>query len=140
MWRSKKLIIGLVATTLLVSACIGGVALAQENEEESQSEAPINTLWDKVATILQDDGVNITSEQLQTAFSEAQEQLRTEALQNRLEELVAEGKITQEQADEYLKWMEAKPDVPLDFGFHGRGGFRGMGGMRGWGGPCIPTE
>jgi len=141
MWRSKKFIIGLIATVLLVSASIGGVALAQTgDEEESQLEAAINTLWDKVATILQDDGVNITSEQLKDAFSQAQSEIRNEALKTWLQSMVAQDKITQEQADDYIKWIEAKPDVPFGFGFKAHGGFRGMGGMRGWGRLCIPTQ
>lgn len=140
MWRSKKFIFGLLATVLLVSASIGGVALAQENEEDSQPEAPINTLWDKVATILQDDGVNVTSEQLKDAFRQAQGQIQNEALKTWLQSLVEEGRITQQQADDYLKWIEAKPDTPLGFGFKGRGGFQRMGRIRGWGGPCIPTQ
>jgi len=140
MWRSKKFIIGLLATVVLVSASIGGVALAQDNEEDSQPEAHLEALWDKVAQILQDEGINITSEQLKDAFSQAQGQMRTEAMENYLKKLVEEGRLSQEEADEYLKWWQAKPDGPAIFGFRGHGGFRCMGGMRGWGGPCIPTQ
>jgi len=140
MWRSKKFIIGLLAVILLVSASLGGVALAQDNEEDSQPAATLNAVWDKVATILQDEGVNITSDQLQNAVAKAQEQMRTEALENFLQKLVEKEKITQEEADQYLEWWLAKPDVSFGFGFRGHSGFRGIGGMRGWGGPCFPTQ
>lgn len=140
MWRSKNFITGLLAIILLVSASIGGVALAQDDEEDSQPAATFDAVWDKVATILQDEGVDITSEQLQDAFSSAQEQMRTEALENYLQKLVEEDRITQEEADRYLEWRLAKPDVSFGFGLRGHGGFRGTGGMRGWGGPCFPAQ
>jgi hypothetical protein len=141
MWRSKKfLIIGVLATVLIAGACIGGVALAQDNEDDSQPTAAINTLWDKVATILQNEGVNVTSEQLKDAFTQAGKEMQTQALQDYLKNLVTQGKITQGQADDYLKWWQAKPDVPIGFGLRGHGRLPGMGGFRGWGGPSAPTQ
>jgi hypothetical protein len=143
MWRRKKFVIlGLLAAVLIAGASIGGIALAQGNgtEDDSQPTLVTSTLWDKVATILQDDGVNVTSEQLQNAFKEAQGQIQTEALQNRLNKLVAEDKITQEEADEYLKWLESRPDIANKLGTGGHFRFFGIGGMRGWGGLCIPTK
>ena len=141
MWRSKKsIIIGVLATVLVAGACIGGVALAQDSEDDSQPIATINTLWDKVATILQNEGVNVTSEQLKEAFTQAGKEIQSEALQNYLQNLVEQGKINQEQADEYFEWWQAKPDAPIGFGFGGRARFPGMGGFRGWGGPCLPVQ
>lgn len=142
MWRSKKfIIIGVLATVLVAGASIGGVALAQtENGDDSQPTTAVNTLWDKVATILQNEGVNVTSEQLKDAFAQAGKEMRSEALQDYLQNLVKEGKITQEQADEYFKWWQAKPDVPIGFGFGGHGRLPGIGGFRAWGRICIPIE
>jgi len=71
---------------------------------------------------------------------DSEPEAKYEALENYLQSLVEQEKITQAQADEYLNWWQSKPDVPLQFGFHGHGGFRGMGGMRGFGWPCPPTE
>jgi hypothetical protein len=141
MWRHKKIIfIGVLATVLVAGACIGGVALAQDNQDNSQPTATTSTLWDKVATILQNEGVNVTSEQLKNAFNQAQKDMQSEALQNFLQNLVKEGKITQEQADQYFNWWQAKPDVPIGFGFGGHGRLPGMGGLRGWCEPSAPTE
>ena len=143
MWRRKKFVIlGLLAAVLIAGASIGGIALAQgdDTEDDSQPASVTNTLWDKVATILQDDGVNVTSEQLKNAFKEAQGQIQTEALQNRLNKLVAEDKITQEEADDYLKWFESRPDIANRLGIGDHFSFFGIGRMRGWGGLCIPTE
>lgn len=138
MWRSKKLIIiALVAAVILVGS-IGGVALAVDNRGNSQPQASANveassnvTVWDRVATILKGNGVNVTSEQLKTAFTKAQGELQTEGMQKRLQSMVEQGTITQQQADAYLNWWKTKPDVPAGFGFKGHGGFRGMGGMMG---------
>lgn len=136
MWRNKKLIIIAVVAAVVVLGSIGGIALAVDNSQ-SQASSNVTTVWDKVAGILKGEGVNVTSDQLKGAFTKAQGELQTEAMQKRLQSMVAEGKMTQEQADAYLNWWKAKPDAPAGFGFRGRGGFGGMGGMRGFG--CQPA-
>ena len=63
--------------------------------------------------------------------------MRQEAMANRLEELVEEGVMTQEEADQYKEWCDARPDVPLQNKFGSmrfQSGFRGHGGMHGHGG------
>ncbi len=138
MWRSKKFIlIAALLATVVLAGSIGGIALAQTGTgDDSQPK----TILDRVAEILVGKGVNVTSEQLKDAFIQAQSDMRTEALKNRLQSLVDEDKITQSEADQYLEWWQAKPDVALKFGFGRDGGFRGMGRLRGWGCPCVPTE
>jgi len=132
MWRRKKFILIGVLVAVVLFASIGGVVLAQaENGDDSQPK----TLLARVAEKL---GIN--QQELEDAFTEAQSEMRDEALDTYLQNLVDEGKITQEQADQYLNWWQAKPDVPVEFGFGGRGGFRGMGGMRGFGWPCAPDN
>ncbi len=137
MWRSKKfIVIGLIATVLLVGS-IGGIALAQtEDGEDSQPGG----ILERVAAILVDDGVNITPEQLKDAFSQAQSDMRAEAMQTRLQNLVDQGKITQEEADEYQQWLQSKPDMSSGFGFKSWGGFRGGHRMHGFRAPALPTE
>ena len=135
MWRSKKFLLVAVLATMVLAGSIGGIALAQtENDDDSQPQ----TLLERVAAILVDEGVNITSEQLKDAFTQAQSDIRTEAMEDRLAQLVQEGVIEQDEADAYLEWQQVRPDVPVGFGFGGRGGFRGMGGVRGFGGLCAP--
>ena len=143
MWRSKKFIVMVLLATALLAGGIGGVVLAADNGEEADSQpgSQYGTLLDRVCEIYQEKtGVAIDQEVLKDAFSQAQSDMRTEALQNRLQNLVDQGKITQEEADQYQAWQQSKPDVPAGFGPHGFGRFRGMGGPRGWGGPCAPTE
>jgi hypothetical protein len=98
MWRSKKFVlVALLAVVVLVGS-IGGVALAQENEEGK----PRVTLLARVAEIL-----GIDQQQVEDAFAQA----RSEARDNRIQDLVDQGKITQEQADQYKAWLQARPDM-----------------------------
>ena len=140
MWKRKKFIIIVVSVALVLVGSIAGVALAQtETSDDSQTE----TLFDRVAEIIVNEGVNVTSDQLKDAFTEAQSDMHIEVLQDRLQSLVQEGEITQEEADQYLEWWQAKPDVPAGFEFRGLGGFggmRGMDGMHGFGGLCAPAN
>lgn len=142
MWRSKKVIFSVVLASIMLLGSLGGIALAADDEEEAQPqpETPMSALWDKVATILQGEGVEVTSEQLKASFAQAQEELQAEARADRLQNMVKEGKITQEEADELQEWWDAKPDIKIGPDFYGHGRFPGMGGMRGFGGPCPPAE
>jgi len=146
MRRSKKLIITAVLTAVILAGSIGGVVLA-DNGDNSQSGALFEALWDKVSAIYKEKtGDTLDQEALKEAFAGAQSELRLEAMQNRIQSMVEEGKITQEQADEYLNWQKAMPEIADGFGFrghigfHGMGGLRGMGGMHGFGTLCAPTE
>ncbi len=137
MWRRRKFIVVALLATVVLAGSIGGVALAQTEEgDDSQPK----TLFERVTDILVGEGVNITSEQLKDAFTQAQSDLRSDALRSRLQALVGEGKITQPEADEYLEWWQAKPDVPAGFSFKGRGGFRGMHGVPDWGHSHLPPQ
>ena len=134
MKRRKKLIVGVVLAAVLLFGSLGGVALADDGDD-SQPGALFGALWEKVTAIYeQKTGDTLDQEALKEAFADARAEMRAEAMQNRLQNLVEEGTITQEQADEYLDWQKARPDVP--FG----PGFRGMGGMRGWCVPHAPVE
>lgn len=142
MWRSKKFIAITLATVLVVGSTVG-VVLAADNGDEDGSlpEARPEALLDRVCAIYQENtGVAIDPQALQDAFAEAQNEMRDEALDSYLQNLVEQGEITQEQADQYLEWWQSRPDVPIGFGFRGHGGFRAMGGPHGWGGPCPRTE
>ena len=146
MWKKKRVIIGVLAAVLLVSASIGGVALAQDNEENSQPK----TLFARVADIL-----GIEQQVVEDAFAQAQTEMRAEALDSWLQRMVDEGIMTEEEATRYKEWLEAKPDmdeyreklkdwfeakpdISGGFGFRSFGGFRGiLGGPHGRGGICI---
>ena len=130
MWRSKKFIMVTLLVAVVLVGSIGGVALAQtENGDDSQPK----TLLARVAEIL-----SIDQQELEDAFAEARSEMQAEALDSRLQYLVDQDEITQDEADQYKAWMESRPDVSVGFGFKGHGGFRGMHGIRGFGSPCAP--
>jgi len=141
MWRNRKIIVAVLVGALLVTGLIGGVALAQDNA----GGTPANTndsqpkLLERVAEIL-----GIDQQQLEDAFAQARTERQDAALQNYLDKLVAEDKITQDEADEYWTWWHSKPDMtPYQqwkeaqpdlgvrglFGGHGSGGGMKRGGF-----------
>ncbi len=135
MRKSKKFILAVVLVIVVLLGSTAAVVFAQTGNGD---DGPAKTLLARVAEIL-----DIDQQVLEDAFTQAQSEMQTEALENYLQSLVEQDKITQEQADDYLGWWQARPDVPARFGFGGRGGFRGMGGPRGmhsFGWPCAPTE
>ena len=141
MWRSKKFIIIAILTVVVLAAALGGVAIAQGDDQSNNQTAttnPMSTLLDKVATIYQQNtGTAIDSQELQKAFTQAQKDIRSEALDKYLNSLVEKGKITADQAKQYKDWLNSKPDVQIGPGMKGGPrGFGRFGGMfRGWGSP-----
>jgi hypothetical protein len=119
--RKTKIILGGVFAGVLMAGIVGGVALAKSADSSTG-----NTLFARAATIL-----GISEQSLQDAFSQAQKEIQAENLDTYLKSLVADGKITQAQADEYKQWWQSKPgDIPAlnepgEFGGHMRHGFSG---------------
>ena len=157
MWRKKKFIIGVIIAVVVLAGSLGGVALAQSGDEDTTNpEARCGALLGKVCEIYNanpDRPGDIDCDLLEAAFTQAHEELRPEcpapgtmpergkmdleAMQERLQTLYDEGKITQEQFENMKARLEAMPDDMPAFGFRGHGGFPGFGGF---GGPCAPAE
>ena len=66
-----------------------------------------DTIMTLVAGIL-----GIDKQDLENAYHQAQSEFRENALNTRLQELVKQGDWTQQQADAYKAWLQARPDVP----------------------------
>ena len=120
MWRSKKLIISMVLLALVLAGSIGGIVYAQEGDEENAS--PKAVLLEKVA-----DKLGIDQQQLEDAFAEAIAEMRDEAQLKWLEKAVEEGWLTEEEAQQYSEWWQARPDVQFNFGGRDFGGLGGHG-------------
>ena len=116
MWRSKKFIIIAVLIALVLAGTIGGVAMAQANDDDNNPPQAGNvSLLEKVAEIYEKNtGVAIDAQELKKAFTEAGQAIKDEALDNYLQKLVDDGKITQEQADAFKAWLESKPTMLTD--------------------------
>jgi hypothetical protein len=127
MWIKKHLLLltVLAAMVILVTGIVGGVVYAQNGDTQTGNDSS-KTLMARVATIL-----NIDQTKLEDAFAQAQKDMQKEAQTARMAKLVADGKITQAQADQYQAWLESKPELPAGVGLEGNGGFRG--GPRGMG-------
>ena len=124
MKRSKKFIIIAVTVAAVLAGTLSGVAFAQtENGDDGQPETKWGALLDRVLDIYEEKtGVAIDQEALKDSFVQARSEMRDEALRNRLQNLVDQGQITQEEADEYLEWGQARPDIPLLRSFRHFGG------------------
>lgn len=125
MWRNKKLILSAVLAAVLLLGTLGGVVLAQDDVgNETQVQDRCGVLLDKITTVYEENtGVAIDEEQLKEAFKQAHREMVNEAVQTRLQKMVENEVITQEEADQYLEWWQARPDVQL-----GGPGLRGFGG------------
>jgi hypothetical protein len=152
MRSSRKILLIAVLAVLIIGGTLGGVAIAKADDQNNttttvvatsnQTQDRLSTLMDKVAEIYQQNtGVTLDSQQLSTAFKQAEEAIRNDRIGSFLDKLVENGKITQDQADQFTQWWNSKPDVPLNLGAGGLPGKFGgkvgrFGGMfRGW---CLP--
>ena len=118
--RKRWIVVSVVMAALAI-ALTGGAIMAQDEDSSK-------TFAGRVAEIL-----GLEEDTVSDAMQQAKEEMRDEALKAKLDALVADGTMTQEDADAYLEWLESRPDV--DFGGGGRGfhGKRGFGRKHGWG-------
>jgi len=150
MRKCKWFIPVVVLSILLIGGITGGVvAAASDNssstEDQSQATNRYQELLDRACAIYEEEtGVAIDSEQLKDALDQARSEIQDEALESRLQNLVDEGKMTQEEADQYLEWWQSRPDIELPLpglGGHGHGGGMMLGrGFQAWGGPWFAPD
>jgi uncharacterized membrane protein len=151
-WKRKWFIPAVVVSVLLIGGIVGGLVVAGSDSSsnatagnQTQATDRYQALLDRTCAIYEENtGVAIDSGQLRDALEQAQSEMRDEALQSSLQNLVDQGKITQEEADQYLEWWQSRPDVGLPLpGLGGHGLWAGMmrgGGFQPWGGPpCVPN-
>ena len=97
----KRVFLALTLTGVLAMAAIGGTVLAQTAEDEEGGDS----FAERVAIIL-----GLETEVVEDAMQQAQRELHDERIQAHLDALVESGRLTQEEADEYLKWLMARPE------------------------------
>jgi uncharacterized membrane protein len=148
MRKRKWFIAVVVVSVLLIGAITGGVVAAVNNSSSNTTAGNQSQVIDRYQALLdracaiygETVGIAIDPEQLKEALQQARSEMQDEALQNWLQELVDKGKMTQEEADQYLEWWQSRPDSELPLpglGGHGSGG--GMMWGRGFGpggAPC----
>ena len=121
--RKRWIIVSVVMAALAI-AITGGAIMAQDEDEDSSK-----TFAGRVAEIL-----GLEEDTVADAMKQAKEDMRDEAVKAKLDALVEDGKMTQEDANAYLEWLQSEPDVDFGGGF-GRGfhGKRGFSRKHGWG-------
>jgi hypothetical protein len=113
-------ILGLGINTAIVAASDdtsdqdSTTTVVSESDETDTEESQFDIFVSKVA-----DKLGLDEETVATAMEEAREEMRMEALAERLQEAVDEGTITQEEADEILEWMQSRPDALDELGGFG---------------------
>ena len=125
--RRRWIVVSVLAAVLSVGA-IMGTALAQTDDSDGESDDGDSSSVSRFVEVLADK-LDIGEEELQSAIDETREELRAEfeagaeaKLIAKLDEMVTAGKLTQEQADEYLSWYRDGPDGVKGFGAaRGRG-------------------
>ncbi len=115
MWRSKKFILIAVLVALVLVGSVTGVTYAH-TKSQADSQAGVllasdnasqsKALLARVASIL-----GVDQQKLENAFAQAQRDMQAEALDKYLQNLVDQGKITKEQADQYKQWWQSRPDM-----------------------------
>ncbi len=154
MRKRKWLVPVVVASVLLIGGLVGGAIVAAQDspsniEDQSEAANRNQALLERVCAIYEENtGVSIDQEQLKDALKQARSELRDEALEKWLQNLVNDGKITEQEASQLLDWWQSRPDVELPL--LGFGGLRPGGSIMQGGGfqfqgylcpvPDAPTE
>ena len=100
---SRILLSSLLAMTMVVGTT--GAAIADDGQN---TQPKPDGLLARVAQIL-----NIDVQKLKDAFQQALAEMRTERQNEGLQNLIDNGKLTQEQADQLKAWLDSRPaDIP----------------------------
>ncbi len=107
-WLFVPIIVGLLALGITV----GGV-LAQDGGD---GDGTAKSFAGRVAAIL-----GLGEDEVKDAFTKAATEARQDRLVSKLDQLVEQGRITEDQAGEYLEWYQSKPSG-IELGHRFRGG------------------
>ena len=108
--RKLRVILPIAIAVVAVTTISLSVVLAQDNE---RGDLNASKLAAKVAEILGLDAAVVND-----AINQAQRELRDEAIQKKLNALVENGRLTQEQADERLNRLQSRPEGIPAIGKH----------------------
>ncbi|MGD0854528.1 MAG: hypothetical protein ABSA18_01810 [Dehalococcoidia bacterium] len=88
---------------LVAGLLIAGITAATTFADNGQGKAG-GKLLDRVAQLL-----NIDQQKLTDAFKQAGNELRQDRMNSMFDKWVSDGKLTQDQANQYKTWLAAKP-------------------------------
>lgn len=123
MWKPAKYLMAIVLVIALFTST-AGIALADDGQTSGGGQ---NSFWEMIAKAF-----NTTAEHAKNVFMQARGnnpppptgdnvttkppptgENREEMTLEQIDQLVADGKLTQEQADEYSAWLAERPDGPF---------------------------
>ena len=106
MSKKVKVFISALVVALLLTVGATATVMAEGEEETTPApEADAEGLLERVADIL-----GIDEEDLSNAFEQARQEMCEDVFTSHINQAVEEGLITQEQANEIIKWWELRPD------------------------------
>ena len=117
MKKGKKVLIIALIAVIALAGTIGGVALAQDEEETSTTtpETARIAMLERVCEIYQEKtGVAIDAETLQDSLCQAGQEKMDQARNQFRQRLIDEGILTEEQLSELEEWLQARPDLPTE--------------------------
>ena len=97
---NKRWVMSLVLTLLLAVTTASVTAVLADSDDGASSE--ISKLSSRVATIL-----GLDEREVDDAIKQAKTELKTEAIQSKLNAMAAKGLLTQEQADQKLDTIQS---------------------------------
>ena len=106
MKRGKRLILIAVMVVIVLGATIGGITLAQADDEDS---SPRQTIIARVAEIL-----GIDQQELENAFGQARSEIVGERRDHFRHMWLEEGEISDELRGQIKEWLESRPDFLTD--------------------------
>lgn len=115
--KKRWLVIPAMAGLVVFALVAGGAVLAQTNGTEGDS--PSSKFVSRVAELLGVDEADV-----QDAFNQAAKEIQDEAIEQKLNKMVEAGRMTREQADEYIEWFQSRPEGLYTGHFSG---FKGLG-------------
>jgi len=110
----KYMKIGIVAIVAVIALSVGitAVVTAESPQAEVGSDAGLRQVFlSKVAGILE-----IDEGELADVFKQARQEMRGEALEQRLQRAIEEGRITEEEADQIREWLDSRPEALQQLG------------------------
>ena len=108
--KRLRVVIPIALATLAITIASVSIVFAQESDKV---DTTTNKLAVRVAEIL---GLDVT--EVDDAIKQARKEFMNASIEKKLNALVENGRLTQEQADESLNWIQSRPDGIPAMGKH----------------------
>jgi len=109
---------GIISIVAIIALGVGITAVVSAESPEGEAGSaggPRQIFLSKVADIL-----GLDEEQLADAFLQAQQEMRDEAQEQRLQTAIEEGLITEQEAEQIREWWNSRPEALQQLGAQGR--------------------